>query len=113
MNHIRFVSADELSTLEDYAASLVSGLVTLNSLGKFHAVADSKGLLSEDESEFCKTIIWELSRLMKLYQTQMTNILERTEITAEDVLNKLNGMVPAMKKKPGKQANSSNKQETT
>ena len=110
MNHIRFVSADELSTLEDYAASLVSGLVTINSLGKFHAIADSKGLLSEDESELCKTIIWELSRLIRLYQTQATNVLERTEITAEDMLKKLNGMVPALKKKPGKKPKNAEKQ---
>ena len=102
MKHIRFVSADELSTIEDYAASLVSGLVTLNSLGKFHATADGKGLLSEDESELCKTIHWELTRLMNLYQTQMKSILERTEITSDDVLARLKSMVPAMKKKPGR-----------
>jgi hypothetical protein len=97
MKDIVFVSADELSTLEDYAASLVSGLITLNSLGRFHVVADKKGLLTEDEMELCQTIHYELNRLKAVYQTQMNNILERTEITAEEIYIRLQSMVPKKK----------------
>ncbi len=97
MNHIKFVSAEELETLEDYGASLVSGMVTLKTLESFHIAAFNKGLLEEDEAETGKTLCWEIRRLLQLYRTQMENILDRTEINEEMVINNLRSMMPEVK----------------
>lgn len=36
MKDVQFVSADKVKTLEHYAAALVSSMVTLRKLGRFH-----------------------------------------------------------------------------
>ena len=102
LKNIQFVDADRLATIEDYAAALVSGMITLQTLARFHTSAESKGLLKDDEHETCKTLLWELKRLYNLYKTQAESILERTEITQDAILDSLRGMVPQVKKKSEK-----------
>ncbi len=102
IDNVRFVSAEQMKTIEDYAASLLSGIISLQTLASFHLQAESKGLLQSDESEACKTMIWEIRRLINIYLTQMKSILERTELTQEDLVKSLELMVPEMKKKRGR-----------
>lgn len=98
MKDIQFVSADKVKTLEHYAASLVSAMVTLQTLESFHAAAYNQGLLEEDEAETGKTICWEIRRLMQLYKTQMENVLDRTELDEEVIITSLKALMPDVKK---------------
>ncbi len=94
MRDIQFVSAEELTTLEDYGASLLSSLISLKTLESFHIAAFNKGLLDDDEAETGKTICWELQRLIALYKTQIENILDRTDLKEEEILQSLKSMMP-------------------
>ena len=99
MKHIQFVCSDELETLEQYAASLVSGMISLCSLEGFHVAACRKGLLQEDEIETATTICWEIRRLVALYKTQIEHILERVQLEEQDILQALHKLMPDVKKK--------------
>ncbi len=97
MKEIQFVNADELKTLEQYGASLLSSMISLRTLESFHIAAFNKGLLDEDESETGKTICWEIQRLMSLYKTQIENILDRTGLDEKQVIEALKCMMPNIK----------------
>lgn len=98
MNEFNFVDSEHLETLEEYGASLLLSMISLNTLENFHVVAFRKGILDEDEAECSKTIIWELKRLQGLYKTQMQNITERTkDFNEEKVLENLKKMIPDIK----------------
>lgn len=92
-----FVSAENLTTLEQYGAALISSVISLKSLEGFHYAAFNKGLLDEDEAETGKTICWEIQRLLQLYKTQVENILDRTELNEEEIIQSLRDMVPNIK----------------
>jgi len=97
MKDIQFVNAEELQTLEQYGAALISSIISLKTLESFHIAAFNKGILDEDEAETGKTIMWEIQRLLKLYKTQVENILDRTELSEQQVLDALRGMMPDIK----------------
>lgn len=97
MNEIKFVSATEVSTLEEYAASLLSGMISLRTLESFHHTALKKGILNVDETETLTTICWEIQRLLSLYAKQMENVLERTELNEEEILQSLKSLMPDVK----------------
>lgn len=94
MVQIRLVDAKDLETLEDYATSLLTGVASLKTLECYHLHAFNKGILEEDEIKLCESIRHDLERLMRLYITQMENILDRTNITQEDILNELRKIMP-------------------
>lgn len=113
MKDIKFVNAEDLSSLEDYGAALLSSMISLRTLESFHIAAFNKGLLEEDEAETGKTICWEIRKLMSLYKTQVENILDRTELSEEDILQSLKAMMPDIKiprKKKKKKDGKSNKE---
>lgn len=97
MKDVKFVNAQDLTTLEEYGAALLSSMISLRTLESFHIAAFQKGLLQEDEAETSKTICWELRRLMSLYKTQTENILQRTELSEEDILQNLKALMPNVK----------------
>ena len=97
MRDFNFVSCANLSSLEDYGASLLTGMISLRTLESFHIQAFKKGILDEDESETGKTICWEIQRLLALYKTQIENVLDRTDLKQEDILEKLKTMIPDIK----------------
>jgi len=97
MKEVKFVNAEDLSTLEEYGAALLSSMISLRTLESFHIAAFNKGLLDDDEAETGKTICWEIHRLMALYKTQIENILDRTELSEEEVLKSLKSMIPDVK----------------
>ncbi len=94
---INLVQADKLQTLEEYGASLLSSMISLQTLAAFQHAAFKKGLLDEDESETAKTMLWEIERLVSLYKTQVNHVLDRTELKEEDILESLRKMVPDIK----------------
>lgn len=97
MQDVRFVDPEKIETLEDYGAAIISGMVSLKSLARFHMIADEKGLFEEDEQETGKTICWEIQRLLMLYKTQLENIMERTPIDEAKVIESLRNMMPDLK----------------
>ncbi len=97
MNDFYFVSAEKMTTLEEYGAALLSGMISLKTLESFHIAAFEKGLLDEDEAETGKTLCWEIRRLMGLYKTQVDHILDRTRLNEEEVLISLRKMIPDVK----------------
>lgn len=99
MNDLQFLDAEKIHSLEQYAASLLTSMISLRSLEQYHIVAMSRGLLDEDESETCKTICWELRRLMNLYLKQFEDISDRAPIDEEKVMKKLQSIMPDVKKK--------------
>lgn len=97
MKVFNFVKAEDMSSLEEYGASLISCMLSLKTLELYHLSALKKGLLDEDERETAKTICWEISRLMGLYKTQIEHVVERTDLSEEEVLQSLRNMVPDIK----------------
>lgn len=97
MKDIKFVNAEDLSTLEEYGTALLSSLISLKTLQAFHIAAFNKGLLDQDEAETGKTILWEIDRLIALYKTQIENILDRTELNQDDIIAGLKSMMPNVK----------------
>jgi len=97
MKEIKFVNAEDLNNLEEYAASLLSSIISLKTLEAFHISAFNKGLLDEDEAETGKTIVWEIHRLINLYKIQIENVLDRTEINQEQIIEGLKSMMPNIK----------------
>jgi hypothetical protein len=97
MKEVQFVNAEDLQTLEQYGAALLSSMISLRTLESFHIAAFNKGILDEDEAETGKTICWEIQRLMSLYKTQIENVLDRTALNEDQVLNSLRSMMPNVK----------------
>lgn len=86
MNDSPLFSADHIKTLEDYVTSLLVASLSINTIENYQIQALKLGILNTDEEECSKTIIWELRRTFNLLHTQLEQVLERTDITREDVL---------------------------
>ncbi len=97
MKDAQFVNPENLATLEQYGAALLSSVISLKTLEAFHIAAFNKGLLDEDEAETGKTIVWEIHRLIALYKTQIENVLDRTQLDEKQVMSDLQAMMPNVK----------------
>lgn len=97
MKEAQFVNPEQLENLDQYGAALLSSLISLKTLEGFHIAAFNKGLLDEDEAETGKTICWEIQRLIQLYKTQINNVLDRTDLKEDEVINSLRKMMPNVK----------------
>lgn len=104
MNKVQFVDADKIKTLDQYGVSLLTCMISLRSLEQYQIAAMSQGILQEDEEEMCKTICWELRRLMQLFAKQYEQINERCPIDGNDMLNTLKSLMADLKK-PRKKKN--------
>ena len=106
MNEFTFVKPQELQTLEQYCASLLSGMASLKTLEAYHVQAFKQGLFDDVEQETSKTICWEIQRLLALYKTQLTKIIERTGFNEDEALNYFRTLMPDVqiprKRKPKK-----------
>ena len=94
----KLVDASSLKTLEQYAASLCFGIISLRSLELYHIQAAKEGLLKEDEQELITTIAFEIGRLVELYKCQFTNVMDRSEFTETDIQESLQGFYGAKPK---------------
>lgn len=75
MDHT-FVDEKSLKSLEDYAIYLVSAMLTFKTLQNMQVRALEIGILPEDLSERVNTMVWDIRRLIKLYQEQTESVLE-------------------------------------
>jgi len=73
---LTYVDSKSLKTLEDYAQSLLEGILSLKTLESFHIKAVEIGILPDDLSCRANTIIWDLRRDIKLYMEQLSSVLE-------------------------------------
>ncbi len=99
-----FISPKDMTTLEHYAASMFTALISLQSIQQFQAYALKKGLLDDDETETSKTIIWEIQRLAKLYENQIDKVLSRSPLEEQEILKSLQIMALKGAKKAVKNA---------
>lgn len=90
MDHT-FVDEKSLKSLEDYAVFLTSGIITLMTLQNIQVHAIKIGIMKEDMNERANTIIWDVRRQIKLYETQLNEVLELLpeDFTAESVIERL------------------------
>lgn len=73
---VTYVDATKLKTLEEYALALASGMLSLKTLEGYQKRAIEIGLMPEDMNCRANTIVWDLRRMMKLYQDQLEGTLE-------------------------------------
>jgi len=97
MKDFIFVDPADLKDLEQYAASLLSGIASLKTLEAYHMEGYKKGLFDEDEEETSKTICWEIRRLISLYQVQLEKIIDRTGFDENIALNYFKQTMPDIK----------------
>lgn len=93
----QYITAENLETLEQYGASLLSSMVSIRTFESFHVAAFKKGLFNDDEEECSKTICWELRRLFELYRKQTDLVLDRCDLNEADVLKDLKKLMPEVK----------------
>lgn len=84
------VDIEKMETLEQYAASLLYAMASLRTLEEYQTRAFTLGLYDEDEEETSKTIVWEIQRLLALYQAQMGHVLDRTDLNQDIILKEFN-----------------------
>lgn len=97
MKEVNFVNADELKTLEEYGAALLSSMISLKTLRQFHISVFKLGLLDDGEVKNAETICWRIDQLLTSYKEQVENILERTQMKEEDILQSLRKIMPQAK----------------
>jgi transcriptional regulator with XRE-family HTH domain len=86
---IKHVNPSKIKTVEQYACSILLATISVKTLQGFCVSGVNTGALSEDEIEVAKTITWELRRLLDLYNKHLEEILERVEVSKEDILASL------------------------
>ncbi len=85
---ITYIDEKNLKTLEDYCVFLVTGMLSLKTLQNMHVKAIEIGILPEDMACRSNTMIWDIRRLIKLYQEQLETILELlpSDFNAEEII---------------------------
>ncbi len=91
--------ANKIKTLDQYAAALLSSMISLRSLYALQGAAYSQGIFNQEEEETCKTILWEIKRLIGLYSTQFDQISTRCAVDEATILKSLECMVKKPKRK--------------
>lgn len=94
MPEFNFVNANDVNSLEQYAAATLISIGSLRTLELYQQTAMKKGLIEGDMEETLKTICWEIQRLLALYQSQMNLILEKTGIDEDDIIESFRKTVP-------------------
>lgn len=90
MDHT-YVDEKSLKSLEDLSVFLATGIFSLSTLHNLQVRALEIGILTEDAAERSNTMIWDLRRLMKLYQEQLETVwdLLPEEFNAQETIVKL------------------------
>lgn len=73
---LTYVDIKKMNSLEHYAMSLMTGMLSLKTLENFHIRAIDLGLMPEDMMCQANTMVWDIRRLLKIYQNQMECALE-------------------------------------
>lgn len=80
---VTLVDAANLKTGEEAVAAFIMAMISLKSMMLFQVEAYKKGLLNDEEQEVGKTILWEIQRLLELYQKQAEMLGNRFPIDEE------------------------------
>ncbi len=90
MDHT-FVDEKSLKSLDDYAVMLTANLITLLTLQNIQVRALEIGILSPALNERANTLIWDIRRLLNLYQTQLNEVLELLpdDFDGKEIISKL------------------------
>ena len=91
---INFMDPEKLETLEQYATMLVLSMRSMLALSKWQVNAIKTGILNESEENRVSLIAHDISRLIRVYDDQLTDVLERTNIKKEDLINQINSLKP-------------------
>jgi len=95
MKDIRFVNAEDLETNEDYITSLLTGMASLRTLYAYHLCAFDKGLLQKhDEVKLAENIRLNIDNLLRLYQAQVENMLDKSKVTQQEIINEFRTRMP-------------------
>ena len=98
MKEISFVNAEDLKSIEDYAAALLTGMASLRTLYSYHLCAMDKGILThEDEIKVAESIRFGIDSLLRLYKAQVENMLDKTEVSQEEILTAFRKQLPNVK----------------
>lgn len=86
-----YVDVDKMASLEDYAVSLVMGMMSIKTLMAYHAKGQSLGILTDDQIVRGNTILWDLSKILKSSIEQADSVLERVagDITIGSIIEDL------------------------
>ena len=100
------VDVKSMKTLEDLAIFLSTGLLSLNTLHNTQVRSIELGIMKEDMNERANTIAWDLRRLMKLYETQLHEVLELlpSDFNADETVKKLQKSILKMAQTRAKKA---------
>lgn len=72
---LNVLDSEKMETLEDYAVFLGCGIISTNSIEKFHATAIEKGILTDDMIMRAKVLIWDCHRQRKQIYEQLQEVL--------------------------------------
>lgn len=97
MKEIKFVNAEDLNTIEDYTTSLLTGATSLRTLLAYHLRASDKGILKEDEIKLVEIIKVSIANLLTLYQTQLDNMTDRSDLNQDAVIEAFRATLPNVK----------------
>lgn len=87
---LAFLDSKSIKTIEDYIFSLIMVKSSLISFENYNQKAFKEGLLDEAEMELLQTINWDLERMKSLYGKLCESILERSEMTGEELIKTVN-----------------------
>lgn len=89
---MRKIEIDNLNTLEDYAGMVVVAMLTLQTYHDVHVRAYNAGILDEGMIENVQSMLWEIERLVQMYERQLQFILDVIPIQKEEILKSLEKM---------------------
>ncbi len=69
-----YVDEKSLKSLEDLSIFLTTGIFSLLTLYNLQARSIQIGILPDDAAERANTILWDLKRVMNLYQEQLDTV---------------------------------------
>lgn len=65
-----------VKSLEEYAVSLVTGMISLKTLENYHIAAVHAGILKDDQETLANAMVWDIRRNIQMYQRQLDSVLE-------------------------------------
>ncbi len=73
---LTYVDPKGIKSLDDYMVAIVIGLLTLKTLREYHSKAMKQGILKDELNDIGNAIIWDFTRLLKLYSKQIELVQE-------------------------------------
>jgi hypothetical protein len=101
-----YLEGKQLKNLDDLAVYLATGFLSLNTLHNNQVRAIQIGIMPEDLNERANTIAYDIRRLMKLYETQLGEVLNLLpdDFSAQDTIKNLSKRMKKLAKTKVKRA---------